>query len=828
MQHDNKISFRNVTKKFGTLVANDSINFDVKDNEIHALLGENGAGKSTLMSILFGLYKPTSGQILINNEEVRIKDPKHANKLKIAMLPQHFKLVENMSVLENIMLGYEDLPRQMVQAEIDELKPSLDEAKNMVKSSEGDVKTHSEWVAKYNELMDQKRALKKKLTSKYILNKKIVVERVEKTKAKYEIEVDLNANVGNLSISDKQKVELLKILWGDANILIFDEPTSILTPAEIERFLDLVRELKKTGKTILIITHKLSEIKAIADRVTIIRKGKYIDTVAGSTPSKKLASLMVGEEIDLNLSTIKKTKFEHNNDSVLSVLHLSYTGKGYEKSLKDITFDIYPGEILGIAAIDGNGQSELMKIIAGELKANDGIVNITGHDVTSTKVKHRYYTKEEPTAFDKALKEMKPADERKSKEWDQTISLLSNIHEDRHSHALLLDESVTENAVLQDLKFFTNKIGVLKKAEMKNRLDYFQEKYDIRGIVEHKTKVRALSGGNQQKLIIAREIERNSNLLLAAHPTRGLDIGAIRNAYQRIIDARNTGAAILLSSGELDEIMQVSDRIIVIYEGKIVSVTEKGKLTKLQLGTLMSTGQLIKGEMPKGSPIEQELIYEVTSLADIAKDVKKFSDKQDHKVQEIKISTKDGSESVVFVNPKYFGTSKKGVIVDNFEQRYYFAKDLFKLEKFDIDFADNIPTQEVSVRRIVDEPKEVTVKEQKVELKAPAKKPAAKKAPAKAETPAKKTVAKKAPTKAPAKKAPAKAKATTKAETPAKKTVAKKVPAKAPAKKAPAKAKAETPAKKPATKKPVAKKATTAKKAPAKKEVSKTPKKGGK
>lgn len=582
MEHDNinKIEFVNVTKKFGKLVANDSINFSVKENEIHALLGENGAGKSTLMSILFGLYKPTSGSIKINGNEVRIKDPREANKLKIAMLPQHFKLVDNMSVLENVMLGYE-------------------------------------------------------LTNIGFLDKKAAKKKIEDTQKKYKINLKLNVKVGSLPVSDKQKVELLKILWGEADIMIFDEPTSILTPEEVSQFLKLILDLKKAGKTILLITHKLPEIKAVSDSVSIIRKGKYIKTVLTKTVSEKqLANLMVGRVVDLNLSTLSKEPI-NSEVEVLKINELNYKADGFGKSLKNISLNIKSGEILGIAAIDGNGQSELIKIIGGLEKPTSGTIMINDHETSNKKAKHLYYSKNKYSNKDiilrvkklvekfsngKSTKEIskKPFNvqlfeslkiaERQTKElarkqqskynegdfyWSKTTSLLSHIPEDRHAHGLILDYSVTKNAVLQDLKYFS-KFGILNNKTMKLRLDYIKEKYDVRGIQNYSIKTRALSGGNQQKLILGREIERGSNVLLAVHPTRGLDVGAIRNIYTNIIKSRNQGTAVLLSSGELDEIMQISDRIIVIYEGKIVSESKYGELSKLELGSLMSTGKGIK------------------------------------------------------------------------------------------------------------------------------------------------------------------------------------------------------------------------------------------
>ena len=570
------VSFKNMTKAFGTNIANDNINFDVYENEVHALLGENGAGKSTLMSILFGLYKPTSGHIEIKGKKVKIKDPNHANELKIAMLPQHFKLVDNMTVIQNVILGYEKINK----------------------------------------------------------NKGASFEILTALKKKFGLNIDLKAKVSALTLSDKQKVEVLKILWRDAEIIIFDEPTSILTQEEVKKFLSMVKYMKSIGKTIFIITHKLPEIKEVADRVTIIRKGKYISTeIVSKTSEKKLAKLMVGKEVNLNLSNIKRNRVSEDSLPALTIKNLSYESSGYDCNLKEINIRIKKGEILGIAAIDGNGQSELIKSIAGIVKS-EGKIILGTTDVSDENIKNRYFNFE-------ALKNVSPAEKKsyaesilifkneikaseeiikaekiknnnmspkkilaqkvridKMKvqiEHSKVLSkkpktLLSHVPEDRHLYGMFLDYSVAKNAVIQDLDFYT-KFGLINYRDVNSRLDYFVEKYDIRGVSSNKILARKLSGGNQQKLILAREIERGPKLLLAAHPTRGLDVGAIRNVYESIIDARNNGMAILLNSGELDEIMQVSDRIIVMYDGKIVSESKRGELSKIQLGSLMAGGK---------------------------------------------------------------------------------------------------------------------------------------------------------------------------------------------------------------------------------------------
>ena len=653
------VSFKDMTKKFGNNFANKNINFDVYENEVHALLGENGAGKSTLMSILFGLYKPTSGHIEINGEKVKIKDPRHANELKIAMLPQHFKLVDNMTVMQNVILGYEKINKNKETPKLDEklsktnkkLDNQINKNKKMIKNyDDNDLGKESiarkEFISGLNlkinkiktSIKEIKAEIKKSRSTFYILST---------LKKQFGLNIDLKAKVSSLTLSDKQKVEVLKILWRDAEIIIFDEPTSILTQAEIKSFLLMVKYMKSIGKTIFIITHKLHEIKEIADRVTIIRKGEYICTEIVSKVSElKLAKLMVGKEVNLNLSNIKRNKIPKDAKTALTVSNLSYKSSGYDCNLENINLEIKRGEILGIAAIDGNGQSELIKSIAGMVKS-EGEITIGSTDISEQNIKNRYFNfdalkqmsvvekksyadaekmfkteiklskeiiknehmlknefriyKEMPVKHnainsEKIISKQKKRIEKMRVQIEHTKilshkpkTLLSHIPEDRHLHGMFLDYSVAKNAVIQDIDFFT-KFGLINYKDVNNRLNFFVDKYDIRGITSNKIPARKLSGGNQQKLILAREIERSPKLLLAAHPTRGLDVGAIRNVYESIIDAKNKGMAVLLNSGELEEIMQVSDRIIVMCDGKIVSESKRGELSKIQLGALMAGG----------------------------------------------------------------------------------------------------------------------------------------------------------------------------------------------------------------------------------------------
>lgn len=508
-----KLEIKNISKKFGDFYANKDISISIKENEVHALLGENGAGKSTLMSVIFGLYNPEEGEIIINGKIAKIKNPKDANKFGIAMLPQHFKLVDNMSALENIILGYES---------------ALD-----------------------------------KRSEKMFVNRRSAKDKIQEAQKKYKINLDLNKKVSKLSTSDKQKVELLKMLWRDNEILIFDEPTSILTPQEIEEFLKMIKNLQNDGKTIIIITHKLDEIKAVANNVSILRKGRHVKTVSATKTSKEtLAELMVGEAVDLDLGTIKRSKAKVGKQ-LLVVNNVSLKHK--TKELKNISLNVNEGEIVGIAAIEGNGQSELFKVISGLYHPTDGTVSVNDIDITKWSVAKRYRNKKK--------------------------RFISHVPEDRHEHGLFLDQTVIMNSVSQDIDLFKTKFFTLNRKKINSHFKKIEKEFDVRGVQNKKTIARSLSGGNQQKLILGREMSRNSQVLLAVHPTRGLDVGAIRNVYTKMIDYRNEGGAVLFTSGELDEILQVSDRILVMNEGKIVGEFTRNKADKNKIGILMMGGK---------------------------------------------------------------------------------------------------------------------------------------------------------------------------------------------------------------------------------------------
>lgn len=501
------IEMKNITKIFGTLKANDDISLTIKPGEIHALLGENGAGKSTIMSILFGLYQPTSGTILIDNNEVNIANPNIANQHGIGMVHQHFKLVDTFTVLDNIILGAEDTKNGFI--------------------------TRTEAREKINSIL-----------------------------SKYNFKLDLDKTIEELTVGEQQKVEIVKMLYRDSKYLIFDEPTAVLTPQEIQELIAIMQGFKKEGKAIILITHKLNEIKAAADICTVLRRGKLIATVEVSkTSTDEMAAMMVGRNVNFNYN---KSKLKVGN-KVLEINNLSLKANhGY--SISNVTFDVKAGEIVGLCGIDGNGQTELVEAIAGLRPVESGSIILNEVDITRTPIKKRYDVG------------------------------LSHIPEDRHKHGLVLDYSLAFNLALHayyDPKF--QKRGILNRNKINENAELLIKSYDIRSAAGSKTIARSMSGGNQQKAIIAREITRNHNLLIAVQPTRGLDVGAIEFIHNEIIKEREEGKAVLLVSLELDEILDLSDRILVIYEGKIVAQLDSKKATPELLGIYMSGSQ--KGEV---------------------------------------------------------------------------------------------------------------------------------------------------------------------------------------------------------------------------------------
>ncbi len=496
------IEMLDITKEFPGVIANDRVSLKVKKGEIHALLGENGAGKSTLMSVLFGLYKPESGTIKIRGKEVAIHSPNDANALGIGMVHQHFKLVQPFTVLENIVLGVEDT--------------------------------------------DKGRLILAKARKK-------VMELSEK----YNLRIDPDAFIYDISVGQQQRVEILKMLYRQNDILIFDEPTAVLTPQEIDELMKIMKQLIKEGKSIVFITHKLNEIKAVADRVTVLRQGKYIDTKnVEETTKEEMSEMMVGRKIDF---TIHKEE-PVIKDTVLSVRNLTVPSKhGGKPSVHDVSFDVKAGEILCLAGIEGNGQSELVYAITGLTPFTSGTIILNNTDVTHKSIHERY---------EKGL---------------------GHIPEDRHKHGLVLEFDLGENLILQSFdKPQFQKFGFIKFKERLTYANKLIEQYDIRAGRKAKTMARSMSGGNQQKAIVAREIERDPNLIIAVTPTRGLDVGAIEYIHKQLIAQRDMGKAVLLISLELSEVLEVSDRILVMYEGEFVGEVYPKTITQRELGLYMS------------------------------------------------------------------------------------------------------------------------------------------------------------------------------------------------------------------------------------------------
>ena len=472
------IEMNHITKRFPGIVANDDVSIQVKKGEIYALLGENGAGKSTLMSMLFGMYEPDEGEIIIRGEKVKIASPNHATRLNIGMVHQHFKLVSNYTIAENIVMGMEP-----------------------VKKTFGFLKT-----------LDQKRAN----------------EEIRALSEKFGLEVDPTKVIENVNVSMQQRVEILKMLYREAEILIFDEPTAVLTPQEIEFLLEIIRSLRRDGKTIILITHKLEEIKKIADRCAILCRGKLVDVL-----------------------DVKET-------DILKVEHLTVQNEDRFEVVKDVSFSVRSGEIFAVAGVSGNGQVELADAVAGLLKPSGGRITLNGKDITQATIRSR------------------------------NLEGISYIPEDRQNVGLVMDLSLSDNLALKN--YFRppfSKGAVIEGDEFIRYSDELIEKYDIRSGQGSGTIVRSMSGGNQQKAIIAREIELDSSLLIFVQPTRGLDIGAIENIHRQIVEQRNRGKAVLLISLELDEVMNLADTIGVIYNGRIEKIADAGTLTPGEVGEFM-------------------------------------------------------------------------------------------------------------------------------------------------------------------------------------------------------------------------------------------------
>ena len=496
------IEMLHITKEFPGIIANNDITLQLKKGEIHALLGENGAGKSTLMNVLFGLYQPEKGEIRKNGKTVKINDPKDANKLGIGMVHQHFKLVENFTVLENIILGVE--PNKMG-----------------------------------------------------FLERKKAREKVLALSSQYGLQVDPDAVIEKISVGMQQRVEILKMLYRDNDILIFDEPTAVLTPQEIDELMEIMRGFAKEGKSILFITHKLNEIMAVADRCTVLRKGRLIGEVdIKDTNPEELSRMMVGRDVALKVD--KKDTVP--GDVVLSLKGVTVPSKISKKdAVKNVTFDVRAGEIVCIAGIDGNGQTELVYAITGLEKQSKGEIMLCGKDISKASIRTR------------------------------SKAGMSHIPEDRQKHGLVLDYSLEDNLVLQRYwePEFQNK-GFIKRKKIRSYAEKLIRQFDIRSGQGPLTAARNMSGGNQQKAILARELDKKHELLVAVQPTRGLDVGAIEYIHKQLVETRDRGKAVLLVSLELDEVMDVSDRILVMHEGEIVGDLDPKKITVQELGLYMS------------------------------------------------------------------------------------------------------------------------------------------------------------------------------------------------------------------------------------------------
>ena len=499
---DYVIEMLNITKEFPGIKANDNVTLQLKRGEIHALLGENGAGKSTLMSVLFGMYQPEQGIIKKDGKEVKINNPNDATALRIGMVHQHFKLVECFTVLDNIILGAEPM-------------------------------------------------------NGVVVNRAAARKKVLELSERYGLKVDPDAIVEDISVGMQQRVEILKMLYRDNEILIFDEPTAVLTPQEIDELMEIMRGFKAEGKSILFITHKLAEIKAVADRCSVLRKGKYMGTVeVKDTSVEDMSRLMVGRDVQL----VTPKQDSKPGEVVLKVENLTVPSKTSKKdAVKNASLEVRTGEVVCLAGIEGNGQSEFIYAVTGLEKPTEGTVTMLGKDITKTRIRER------------------------------SKMGMSHIPEDRHKHGLVLDYTVEENMVLQrywEPEF--QKSGFIKRGAVRAYSDRLIDEFDVRSGQGSITVARSMSGGNQQKAIIAREIDRDPKLLVAVQPTRGLDVGAIERVHKQILAERDAGKAVLLVSLELDEVMNLSDRILVMYEGEIVGEFDP-KTTDVQtLGLYMA------------------------------------------------------------------------------------------------------------------------------------------------------------------------------------------------------------------------------------------------
>ena len=495
------VEMLNIRKEFPGIVANDNITLQLKEGEIHALLGENGAGKSTLMGMLFGMYKPDRGCIKVRGKEVKISNPNVANDLGIGMVHQHFKLVDNFTVTENIILGCE--PRKGLTVDI-----------------------------------------------------KTAAKKIEELSKQYGLNVDPYAKIENISVGMQQRVEILKMLYRNANVLIFDEPTAVLTPSEIDELISIMKNMTKEGKSIILITHKLKEIKEAANRCTVIRRGKYIGTVdVKDTTEADMAKMMVGREVSFK---VEKTEAKPK-DIVVKIEDLCVNNNKKVLGLKNFSLDIRAGEIVGIAGVEGNGQTELVEALTGMRSVESGNIIFKGRNIVKDSIRER---------IDDGM---------------------AHIPEDRHKRGLILDYTMEDNMVLKAYKKkpFSNK-GLINRAKISEYAQKIIETFDVRSGEGGKSIARSLSGGNQQKGVIGREIESNPDFLIAVQPTRGLDVGSIEYIHKRLVEQRDLGKAVLLVSLELDEVLNVSDRIAVVNNGELIGIVNANETNENEVGLMMA------------------------------------------------------------------------------------------------------------------------------------------------------------------------------------------------------------------------------------------------
>ena len=506
----NAVELRDVTKTFGKVVANDHVSLDIRKGEILSLLGENGSGKTTLMNMLAGIYFPDSGQILVDGKEVSIRSPKDSFALHIGMIHQHFKLVDVFSAAENIVLGLKDKGK---------------------------------------------------------FDRKAISQQIRDISSKYGFDLDPDKKIYDMAVSEKQTVEIIKVLYRGADILILDEPTAVLTPQEIDELMEIMRGFKAEGKSILFITHKLAEIKAVADRCTVLRKGKYMGTVdVASTSVEEMSRLMVGRDVQLKVDKAERAPGE----VVLDVQHVSVPSKVHKKdAVRDVSFQVRQGEIVCLAGIEGNGQTEFVYGLTGLARQSAGTFTLCGRDISHNSTRAR------------------------------SKAGMSHIPEDRHKHGLVLDYTLEQNLVLQrywNPEFHNH--GMIKFDAVRQYAEKLIGQYDIRSGQGPVTIARSMSGGNQQKAIVAREIDKAHKLLVAVQPTRGLDVGAIEYIHRQLVAERDAGSAVLLVSLELDEVMNLSDRILVMYEGEIVGEFDPKTVDVQELGLYMAGAKRMEGHTP--------------------------------------------------------------------------------------------------------------------------------------------------------------------------------------------------------------------------------------